>query len=336
MAHPPSKSSFRGWASGIDEIDLALHQSIACFNLESLSELALIEQRAKALGIRARVSIRVNPAVLADTHRYIATGGAEDKFGISLKDSYALVDQFCQKRSPYPHCSLIGVGAHIGSQLTSYAPYRVCFDRLVALADYALDRGIALTHIDIGGGIGIRYRNEKLITPEGLVARLQKARKKKHCSQLTVVCEPGRSIVGPAGVLLTSVLYLKPKAGRGAGFAIVDAAMNDLLRPALYHAYHQAVPVYAGRKNTGEQKKWEVVGPVCESGDFLSTTNKMALSPGSLLALLNTGAYSMAMSSNYNSRPRAAEVIISEAQSYLAREREQISDLLAKEHWQQF
>jgi diaminopimelate decarboxylase len=318
----PSKTVFSGVGKSEAEIEAALKANVACFNVESAAELDRIDAVASRLQLRARVALRVNPDIDAKTHRHISTGLKSNKFGVAYADTLAL----CRVASARPNLELVGLGCHIGSQITEIAPYVEAADRVLDLVDALEREKIHLDHIDLGGGLGIRYQNEsppqvrKLI--EALLARL---RARGHDSK-KVIFEPGRSIVGNAGVLLTRVEYLKP--GDAKNFAIVDAAMNDLIRPAMYDAWMNVVPVVP---RDGGFERYDVVGPVCESADWLARDRDLVLQPGDLLAIAGAGAYAMAMSSNYNSRGRPAEVMVDGAHAHVVRRRETIAELFATE-----
>jgi diaminopimelate decarboxylase len=314
----PRKVVFSGVGKTADEMRQALAAGILCFNVESESELARLESVAAQAGATAAVSLRVNPDVDPRTHPYIATGLKQNKFGIPYSDALALYRRARGMR----HLALAGIGCHIGSQLTDIAPFVAALDRVLELADRLRAEGIALAHVDIGGGLGIRYRDE---SPPAVAdyARALLARLEGRAVKLML--EPGRALVGNAGLLLTRVEYLKHGSERN--FAVVDAAMNDLLRPALYDAWHEVLPVRAGRGDT----LYEIVGPVCETGDFLARARPLALKEGEHLAIMAAGAYGMSMSSNYNSRPRAAEVMVDGATAHLIREREAVSELMSRE-----
>jgi diaminopimelate decarboxylase len=313
-----SKVVFSGVGKTADEMHAALSAGIRCFNVESAAELDRLAAVAASAGMRAPVSLRVNPDVDAGTHPYISTGLKENKFGIEFADALPLY----RRAATLPSVDVVGVDMHIGSQITELGPYRDAARKVLALVDALAAEGIRLHHVDLGGGLGIRYRDERpvdLADYAAMLAELFRGRGE------TLLFEPGRRLVGDAGVLLTRVEYLK----RGArDFAIVDAAMNDLLRPALYDAWH---PVDAVRPREGVPRRWQVVGPVCESADFLARDRELALEQGDLLAIGAAGAYAMAMSSNYNSRPRAAEVLVDGADAHLVRRRERLEDLYAGE-----
>jgi len=315
----PRKVVFSGVGKTAEEMQQALIAEILCFNVESERELARLDAIAARAGKTAAVSLRVNPDVDPRTHPYIATGLKENKFGIPYEDALALYRRARDMR----HIRIAGIGCHIGSQLTEVAPFVAALDRLLDLVDRLQAEGIALTHVDIGGGLGIRYRDESPPAiadyARALIARLGNR-------PLRLLLEPGRALVGQAGVLLARVEYLKH--GRERNFAVVDAAMNDLLRPALYDAWHDVQPV---RPSDSGGKAYDIVGPVCESADFLARARVLALSEGDLLAIMSAGAYGMSMSSNYNTRPRAAEVMVDGARMHLIREREAVSELMSRE-----
>jgi diaminopimelate decarboxylase len=315
------KTLFSGVGKTEPEIELALLKNILCLNVESEGELARVEAVARRLGRRAPIAFRVNPDIDARTHPYISTGLSENKFGIA----YADAERLYQQAARLSHVEVVGIGCHIGSQLTSAAPYVDAAGRIAALADRLARAGIALKHIDIGGGIGIRYRDE---TPEPIGSFLDGALGMLAGRRETLIVDPGRSIVGNAGVLLSKIEYVKP--GEARSFVVVDAAMNDLIRPALYSAWHEVRPVREPESGA-RQAVYDIVGPVCESGDFLAKDRSLAAREGDLLALMSAGAYSMSMSSNYNSRPRAAEVLVDGAASHLVRSRESVEELFALE-----
>jgi diaminopimelate decarboxylase len=316
----PAKVVFSGVGKTEAEMAEALKAGILCFNVESAGELERLDTVAGALGKRAPVSFRVNPDVDPKTHPYIATGLKESKFGVAYGEAPALFAH----AATLPHIAVHGIDCHIGSQVTDLSAYVEATAKVMHLVDRIEAAGIPLRHIDLGGGLGIRYRDEETIDAYeyGLAVR-QALGSRAH----RLLFEPGRFLVGNAGVLLTRVEYLKPGAAKN--FAIVDAAMNDLLRPALYGAWHPVDPV---RPRVGDERHWEIVGPVCESGDFLAHDRPLALVPGDLLAVGAAGAYAMAMSSNYNSRPRACEVIVDDSNAHLVRRRERIDELFALEN----
>ena len=316
----PRKIVFSGVGKTEAEMRQALAAGILCFNVESAGELRRLSAVASALGRIAPVSLRVNPDVDAGTHPYISTGLRENKFGVAFEDAPALY----REAAALPGIRVTGIDCHIGSQITEVAPFVDALDRVLGLVDALARDGITLEHIDVGGGLGIRYRDETPPPPrayiDALLARL-------HDRPQTLVFEPGRNLVGNAGLLLTRVEYLK--RGDAKNFAIVDAAMNDLIRPALYDAHHEIVPVTPG---LGAAVIYDVVGPVCESGDFLGRDRALAVAEGDLLAVLSAGAYGMAQASNYNSRGRAAEVMVDGTELHLIRERESTRGLFALEH----
>ena len=317
-----SKTVFSGVGKNKAEIEAALTANVACFNVESAAELDRIDAVARRLQLRARVALRVNPDIDAKTHRHISTGLRTNKFGVAYSDTLAL----CRIASTRPALELIGIGCHIGSQITEIAPYVEAADRIFDLVDSLESEKIVLRHIDMGGGLGIRYQNESPPQVSELIdALLARLDARGHRSK-QVLFEPGRSIVGNAGVLLTRVEYLKP--GESKNFAIVDAAMNDLIRPAMYDAWMNVMPVVP--RSSGI-KRYDVVGPVCESADWLARDRDLAVQPGDLLAIASAGAYAMAMSSNYNSRGRPAEVMVDGSRSHCVRQRESIEDLFATE-----
>ena len=315
----PHKVVFSGVGKSAVEIRQALEAQILCFNVESSSELARIERIAAETGRVAPVSFRVNPDVDPGTHPNISTGLKENKFGVAFEDALPLY----RRAAVSPSLCVVGVDFHIGSQLTETAPFVAALDRLLELLDTLAREGIALHHLDLGGGLGIRYRNE---APPPVAEYLAALLERVGTLPVRILLEPGRAVVGNAGALLTRVEYLKPGAERS--FAIVDAAMNDLLRPALYDAWHEVVPVVA---RTGPTRRYEVVGPVCETGDFLAHGRDLAVEEGDLLAIMSAGAYGMSMSSNYNTRPRAAEVMVDGEAMHLVRRREQADALFALE-----
>ncbi|ODU05538.1 MAG: diaminopimelate decarboxylase, partial [Thiobacillus sp. SCN 63-1177] len=294
----PSKVVFSGVGKTADEMRAALSAGILCFNVESVSELHRLDRVAGTLGKVAPVSFRVNPDVDPKTHPYISTGLKENKFGVPIADAPALY----RLAASLPNLKITGIDCHIGSQLTDLSPLADAAGRVLALVDALAAEGIVLHHIDLGGGVGIRYRDE---TPPDLAAYGRELAGRFAGRHEKLLLEPGRSLVGNAGLLLTRVEYLKP--GEDRNFAIVDAAMNDLMRPALYEAYHDIVAV---DQRTTPTRRYDIVGPICETGDFLGFARDLAIEEGDLLALLSAGAYGMSMASNYNSRPRAAEVLI--------------------------
>jgi diaminopimelate decarboxylase len=313
------KVVFSGVGKRIDEMRDALAAGIRCFNVESAAELERLDAVAGELGLRAPIALRVNPDVDAKTHPYISTGLRTNKFGVAFDDALALY----RRAAALPNLRVTGIACHIGSQLLDPAPIAEAATKVLGLVDRLADEGIVLEHIDLGGGLGIRYRDEAPPSVAEYLApllRLLDGRREQLCF------EPGRSLVGNAGLLLTRIEYLKP--GLEKNFAIVDAAMNDLARPALYDAYHAVVAV---TPRDSAAQRYEIVGPVCESGDFLAHDRSLAVAPGDLLAILSAGAYGMTMSSNYNSRARAAEIIVRGDKLQCVRARETIASLYALE-----
>lgn len=315
------KIVFSGVGKRRDEILAALKVGIRCFNIEVSGELDRINQLAGELGVLAPVSFRVNPDVDAKTHPYISTGLKENKFGIDFET--ALFEY--QRAANMPHIKVVGIDCHIGSQLTETRPFLDALERVQAIMSLLQAQGISLQHLDLGGGVGIRYRDE---TPPEPAAYVQALLQKLANPSLEILLEPGRAIVGNAGILLTRVEYLKPTTNKN--FAIVDAAMNDLLRPALYSAWQEILPVQT--QSDAEPMQWDIVGPVCETGDFLGKQRQLALQAGDLLVVRSAGAYGFSMSSNYNSRPRAAEVLVDGELTTLIRERESLQQLWQGEH----
>lgn len=318
----PQKIVFSGVGKTEVEMQAALNAGIFCFNVESASELVRLNQVAAAMDKVAPVSLRVNPNVDAKTHPYISTGLKNNKFGVAYDDALAIY----QQAATMPNIAVHGVDCHIGSQITELSPFLDALDRVLALVDALEAKGIHIQHIDAGGGIGICYSDE---TPPDFIAYAAAMRAKLGDRNVKLVFEPGRALVGNAGVLLTKVEYLKHTEAKN--FAIVDAAMNDLMRPALYDAYHDIKAVNP-RKDQTKALTYEIVGPVCESGDFLGHDRTLALAEGDLLAIMSAGAYGMSMASNYNTRPRAAEVMVDGDQCHLIRKREVIDDLFALEN----
>jgi diaminopimelate decarboxylase len=309
------KVVFSGVGKTESEMQTALEAGIFCFNVESNSELNRLNEVAKRLGKVAPVSLRVNPNVDAKTHPYISTGLKNNKFGVAYEEALNVYLQ----AAAMPNIAIHGVDCHIGSQITELSPFLDAFDRVLALVDALEQHQIHIQHIDLGGGIGICYQNE---TPPAFKTYAAAMREKLGSRKVKLVFEPGRALVGNAGVLLTKVEYLKPTETKN--FAIVDAAMNDLMRPALYDAYHDILPV---QTRAGAASVYEIVGPVCESGDFLGHDRSLTLDEGDYLAVMSAGAYGMSMSSNYNTRPRAAEIMVDGDVCHVIREREQIKNL---------
>jgi len=313
------KVVFSGVGKTAAEMKRALEVGIHCFNLESVPELDRLNEVAVSQGKKAPVSLRVNPNVDAKTHPYISTGLKQNKFGVAYEDALALY----RRAASLPGIKVIGIDCHIGSQLLDASPFAEALDKVLALVDQLAAEGIQLEHIDLGGGLGIRYLDEE---PPKVLDYLLPLLQKLEGRGLKVVLEPGRRLVGNAGLLLTKIEYLKP--GEEKNFAIVDAAMNDLMRPALYDAYHDIVEV---TPSTAAKASYSVVGPICESGDFLGHGRELAVAPGDLLAVMSAGAYGFSMSSNYNTRPRAAEVMVDGDKVHLVRRREQVAELFALE-----
>jgi diaminopimelate decarboxylase len=326
----PGKVIFSGVGKSEDEMRLALSHDILCFNVESIPELHRLNRVAGAMGKQAPVSLRVNPNVDAKTHPYIATGLKANKFGVAFDDA---LDTY-RAAAQLPHLRVVGIDCHIGSQLLDDAPLLEALDKLIDLIDVLALEGIPLHHLDIGGGIGIAYGEEGEAEPVAVQAYLGRLFKRIDAWRLSrydgapikVIFEPGRSIVGNIGVLLTRVEYIKPGAEKN--FCVVDAAMNDLMRPALYQAW---MDVQAVKQDNGAPLCYDVVGPICESGDWLARDRRLAVASGDLLAIMAAGAYGMTMASNYNTRGRAAEVIVDGAQCHLVRRRELAADLFALE-----
>ncbi len=317
----PAKIVFSGVGKREDEMRLALEAGILCFNVESESELHRLNRVAGEVGVKAPMSLRVNPDVDAKTHPYISTGLKNNKFGVPHDDALRLY----REAASLPHLDVKGIDCHIGSQLTELTPFADAAERVLALVDALEGEGIPLHHLDFGGGLGIRYDDETPPPAKEYVATLLgKVGKRPH----TLIVEPGRWLVGNAGLLLTRVEYLKH--GEARNFAVVDAAMNDLARPALYDAWHDILPVVP-RGEDEPHYDYEIVGPVCESGDFLGHDRALRLREGDLLAVMSAGAYGMAMSSNYNTRPRAAEVMVDGGAAHLVREREPLARLFELE-----
>ena len=316
----PQKVVFSGVGKTEEEMVAALNAGILCFNVESASELDRLSAVATRIGKRAPISLRVNPDVDAKTHPYISTGLKENKFGVPITDALALY----RHAASLPAIEVTGIDCHIGSQLLDPSPFVEALERILPLIDTLKNEGIHLHHIDLGGGLGIYYHDGQ--TEPVVADYLRPLLDRLTGRGLRVLLEPGRRLVGNAGVLLTKVEYLKH--GEDKHFAIVDAAMNDLARPALYEAWHDIVAV---KPHNGEARTYDIVGPVCETGDFLGQARPLALQQGDLLAVLSAGAYGMVMSSNYNTRPRAAEILIDGDKTHLVRERETVASLYAGE-----
>ena len=313
------KVVFSGVGKTAAEMRMALEADILCFNVESAAELERLNEVAGLMGKKAAISLRVNPDVDAKTHPYISTGLKQNKFGVAYTEAIDLY----RKARALPNLNITGMDCHIGSQLTETSPFIAAVEKILLLVDALSQEGIELEHLDLGGGLGICYQNETPPAISDYIAALLSALQ-GHTQKL--ILEPGRVLVGNAGLLLTTVEYIKP--GEEKNFAIVDAAMNDLMRPALYDAYHEILPVM---NEVYAAKVYEVVGPICETGDFLGHERELAIAPQSRLAIMSAGAYGMSMSSNYNTRPRAAEVMVDGDAIHLVRERETVQQLFAGE-----
>ncbi len=320
---PPERIIFSGVGKTRAEMRRALEVGIGCFNVESRAELAVLDEVARATGQRARVSIRVNPDVDAQTHPYISTGLKDNKFGIAHGE---VIDTYRQAAA-CAGLEVVGIDCHIGSQITQSAPYLDALERVLDLVEAIERTGLHLKHIDFGGGLGIDYHGDTPPAADELWAKLLRRLDARGFGERQIMIEPGRSIVGNAGVCLTEVLYQKP--GEHKNFLIVDAAMNDLPRPAMYQAYHRIEPVRP--RTDATPLAWDVVGPVCESGDWLGRDRELAVQPGDVLAVLSAGAYCMSMASNYNTRGRAAEVLVDGAQATVIRQRETAADQMRLE-----
>ncbi|WPP44719.1 diaminopimelate decarboxylase [Pseudomonas sp. AN-1] len=315
----PGKIVFSGVGKSRDDMRRALQVGVHCFNVESDVELERLQEVAAELGVKAPVSLRVNPDVDAQTHPYISTGLKENKFGIAIDAAEAVY----VRAAELPNLEVVGVDCHIGSQLTQLEPFLDALERLLALVDRLAERGITIRHLDLGGGLGVRYRDEE---PPLAGDYIKAVRERLAGRALALVFEPGRSIVANAGVLLTRVEYLKHTEHKD--FAVIDAAMNDLIRPALYQAWMDIVAV---QPRSGEARRYDLVGPICETGDFLGKDRELVLAEGDLLAVRSAGAYGFVMSSNYNTRGRAAEVLVDGEQVHLVRRRETLEELYAGE-----
>jgi diaminopimelate decarboxylase len=316
----PAKVLFSGVGKRADEMRRALELGIRCFNVESAAELERLNQVAGELGRTAPVALRVNPDVDAKTHPYISTGLKENKFGVPMDEALALYRHAAQ----LPHIHISGVDCHIGSQLTELSPFLDALDRVMALVDRLAEEGIAIDHLDLGGGLGVTYDAETPPAPAEYAAALNQRLGERP---FEIFVEPGRAIAANAGILVTRVEYLKPTEGKD--FAIIDAAMNDLIRPSLYSAWQKIITVTEHPE--GRPGRYDLVGPVCETGDFLGKDRELTLKEGDLLAVRSSGAYGFTMASNYNTRPRAAEVMVDGDQIHLVRQRETIADLLRGE-----
>lgn len=318
------KIVFSGVGKTAEEMQRALDVGIRCFNVESSAELSLLEQVAADKGVQAPVSLRVNPDVDAKTHPYISTGLKDNKFGIAIDDALEVYQTIADSR----HLTVEGIDCHIGSQLTEVKPFVDALDRVLVLVDRLAEKNIHLHHLDLGGGLGIRYQDENPPLPEEqMAAIMQRLQGREFLNEIEILIEPGRAIVGNAGILLTRVQYIKHNGDKN--FAIVDAAMNDLMRPALYQAWQAITPVVENLQQ--KSKIYDVVGPICETGDFLGKQRELAIEQGDLLAVLSAGAYGFTMSSNYNSRPRVSEIMVDGDSYQTVRQRETIEQLYANE-----
>jgi diaminopimelate decarboxylase len=318
----PAKIVFSGVGKQAWEMHKALEADVKCFNVESEAELHLLSDVAVSIGKKARVSLRVNPDVDAGAHPYISTGLKENKFGISITDAPYIY----QTATSLPGLIVTGVDCHIGSQITEVSPYLDALNKLLNLIEALHAGGIDIEHLDLGGGLGIRYIDEMPLRPATLIEQVYERLNAHGLAHLKLIIEPGRSLIGNAGVLLTTVQFLKHTEARN--FAIVDAAMNDLLRPTLYNAWHGVLPI---RPRSGATQEYDVVGPVCESGDWLAKQRALAVERGDVLAIESTGAYGMVMAGNYNTRPRPAEVMVDGTEFHIIRQRETVEDLLRGE-----
>ncbi|TNC98002.1 MAG: diaminopimelate decarboxylase [Gallionellaceae bacterium] len=314
-----NKVVFSGVGKSEAEMRAALEAGILCFNVESAPELDRLNAVAGSMGKVAPISLRVNPDVDAKTHPYISTGLKQNKFGVAYTEALAIY----RKAAGMAHIKITGMDCHIGSQLTETSPFIAAAEKVLVLVDKLAVEGVVLEHLDLGGGLGIRYDDE---TPPSISEYAKALLTALHGRSEKLIVEPGRVLVGNAGVLLTRIEYLKH--GEEKNFAIVDAAMNDLMRPALYDAYHAILPL---QKKFVTSHSYEVVGPICETGDFIGRGREMPVEQGDVLAVMSAGAYGMSMSSNYNTRPRAAEVMVDHAQTHVIREREKVSQLFAAE-----
>jgi len=315
------KIVFSGVGKREDEITAALKTGIRCFNIEVNGELDRINRLAAQLGVVAPVSFRVNPDVDANTHPYISTGLKENKFGIEIQQA---LNEY-RRAAEMPHIKIIGIDCHIGSQLTETRPFLDALERILTLVGTLKREGIALHHLDLGGGLGICYENEQPPQPAEYVSAILE---RLGAYPFEILLEPGRAIAGNAGILITRVEYLKTTPEKN--FAIVDAAMNDLIRPSLYNAWQKIIAV--NTDSSADRNNWDIVGPICETGDFLGKNRRLKINQGDLLAIRSAGAYGFTMSSNYNSRPRVAEIMVDGSQTHLIREREPLHQLWAGEH----
>ncbi len=318
----PKKVVFSGVGKRSDEMQRALEVGIRCFNVESEDELERLNEVAGSLDKKATISIRVNPDVDAKTHPYISTGLKENKFGIDINT----VEAVYLRASKMPNIKITGIDCHIGSQLTDVTPFIDALERLIALADRLKEQGITIHHLDLGGGLGVRYKDENPPLPSDYIAQLFTNNKLKDYE---ILIEPGRAITANAAVLITRVEYLKHADEKS--FAIVDAAMNDLIRPSLYQAWQEIIPVDKTNINNDELKNYDIVGPICETGDFLGKDRKLSLKQGDLLAVRSAGAYGFTMASNYNTRPKVAEILVDGDETHVIRTRETVQELFANE-----
>ena len=316
----PSKVVFSGVGKREDEMRLALEVGIRCFNVESRAELERLSQVASAMRMEAPVALRVNPDVDANTHPYISTGLKKNKFGIAIESA----PEVYKRAADLPGINVVGIDCHIGSQLTELAPFIDALERILILAETLHSKGINVKHLDLGGGLGIRYRDETPPLPHEYASAIFSL---LESSPYEILLEPGRAIMGNAGILVTKVEYLKHAPERN--FAVVDTAMNDLMRPALYDAWQEIIPVVP--RTGGELYLYDVVGPICETGDFIGKQRSLEIATDDLLAVRSAGAYGFSMSSNYNSRPRAVEIMVDDEQAYLIRERETFDQLIQGE-----
>ncbi|ASC90661.1 MULTISPECIES: diaminopimelate decarboxylase [Alcaligenes] len=320
----PGKVVFSGVGKQVWEIEAALKAGVKCFNVESEGELERVAQVAERMNVKAPVSLRVNPDVDARTHPYISTGLKDNKFGVPIDQA----PRIYARAQELPSLNIVGVDCHIGSQITEVSPYLDALDKLIKLILALKEQGVNLTHLDLGGGLGIRYTDETLVTPTQLLTEVFAALDKNGLGHLEIVLEPGRSMVGNAGVLLSRVEYLKH--GETKNFAIIDAAMNDLIRPTLYDAWH-GVEAVEPRPVTKSTPRYDLVGPICESGDWLARDRQLDLKQDDLVAIMSAGAYAFTMASQYNTRPRAAEILVDGDQVHVIRPRESLESLFATE-----
>lgn len=317
----PRRIVFSGVAKTEDEMRRALELGVYCFNVESIPELSRLQAVAESMGVQAPISLRVNPDVDAETHPYISTGLKENKFGVDIDHAVEIY----QHAATLPNLIIKGVDCHIGSQLTSVAPFLDALDRVLALIDQLAEQGITIEHLDLGGGLGVVYNDEQ---PPKIGDYIDEVKRRIAGRNLSLSFEPGRSIAANAGVLLTKVEFLKPTEHKN--FAIIDAGMNDNIRPSLYRAWQKVLPVTEAKADTATEL-WDLVGPVCETGDFLAKDRELALDEGDYLALMSSGAYGFTMSSNYNSRGRAVEIMVDGDKSHIIRQRETVADLVKGE-----